>query len=286
MRRGAVPTDAARMDDQADRARRLETALRHAVEQAELRLVYQPKLDASTLEIAGVEALARWETAECGPIGPAEFIAIAEQAGFIDAVTFWVLETCARQWRRWRDGGLDIAVACNISALSLDDVGFPDRVKAICQSEGMPLDRLTLELTETATQKPVRLMDTLSRIRIMGMELSLDDYGTGYSSLLLLAQLPFTEIKIDQQFVQAAIRSDDARIIVDSTVSLAHRLGLTVTAEGVDTEEAFALIRELGCDRAQGYLLSRPLTADNLFSFVARNGMARSKIGRPVAMND
>lgn len=274
------------MLERASRADHLEAALHHAVERAELHLVYQPKLDAKDLRLVGVEALARWEPPGLGPVGPAEFIPSAERAGLIDAVTSWALEACTRQWRRWHDQGLDLSVACNISALSLDDICFPDRVREICRCEGMPLDRLTLELTETATQQPVRLLDTLARIRIMGMQLSLDDYGTGYSSLLLLSQLPFSEIKIDQKFVQAAIHAEDARIIVDSTVSLAHRLGLTVTAEGVDTDEAFALVRELGCDLVQGYLLSTPLGADELLAFAARPAVRPARFGGRQAIND
>ena len=155
--------------------------------------------------------------------------------------------------------GLDTCIAFNISALSLQHLDFPDLVERMCRALEVPTDRLVLELTEGATQPLVKLMDTLTRFRIKGIGLAIDDFGTGYSSLMQLRQLPFTEVKIDQAFVADVARSRDCRLIIQAVIDLAHGLGLTATAEGVETLEQLRLVRELGCDLVQGYLISPPL---------------------------
>jgi EAL domain-containing protein (putative c-di-GMP-specific phosphodiesterase class I) len=166
------------------------------------------------------------------------------------------LRTILRQWLDWRDEGLDISIAFNISALSLQHLDFPDLVERMCRGLDVPSDRLVLELTESATQPLVKLMDTLTRFRIKGIGLAIDDFGTGYSSLMQLRQLPFTEVKIDQAFVADVARSRDSRLIVQAVTELAHGLGLTATAEGVETIDQLRVIRDLGCDLVQGYLVS------------------------------
>jgi EAL domain-containing protein (putative c-di-GMP-specific phosphodiesterase class I) len=184
-----------------------------------------------------------------GPLGrsrarrrspPSRFVPLAEKHGLIDELTQWGLRTTLRQWLDWREQGIDTCIAFNISALSLEQLDFPDLVERMCRALGVPTDRLVLELTEGATQPLVKLMDTLTRFRIKGIGLAIDDFGTGYSSLMQLRQLPFTEVKIDRFFVADATTLARQRLIVSRIIDLAHGLGLTATAEGVETDRAAA----------------------------------------------
>ena len=224
-----------------------------------LYMAYQPKISLVDGSLKRVEALVRWEHPERGPISPSQFVPLAERHGLIDQLTQWGLRTALRQWRSWRDQGIDTTLAFNISALSLDQLDFPDLVERIAKALHVPPEALVLELTEGATQPLVKLMDTLTRFRIKGIGLAIDDFGTGYSSLMQLRQLPFTEVKIDRAFVADASKSRDCRLIIQSIADLAHGLGLTATAEGVETIDQLRLVRELGCDLAQGFLISPPL---------------------------
>ena len=221
-----------------------------------LHMVYQPKVRVSDGALVQVEALVRWDDSELGLVNPAQFVALAEEHGLIDELTRWGLETALRQWRTWRAEEIDTGIAFNISALSLGQLDFPDFVEDMCRQNRVPADRLVIELTEGATQPLIKLMDTLTRFRIKGIGLAIDDFGTGYSSMMQLRQLPFTEVKIDRQFVSEATRSSDSRLIVKTIIDLAHGLGLTATAEGVEKAEQLHLLRDLGCDLAQGYLFS------------------------------
>jgi len=235
-----------------------------ALAEQRLRMVYQPKVSLRDGNISRVEALVRWDDPELGPVEPSRFVPLAERHGLIDDLTQWGLRTILRQWLDWRDEGIDTCVAFNISALSLQHLDFPDLVERMCRALDVPTDRLVLELTEGATQPLVKLMDTLTRFRIKGIGLAIDDFGTGYSSLMQLRQLPFTEVKIDQAFVADAGRSRDCRLIIQTITELAHGLGLTATAEGVETIEQLRIVRELGCDLVQGYLISPPLEPQDL----------------------
>ncbi|MDQ3077957.1 MAG: EAL domain-containing protein, partial [Pseudomonadota bacterium] len=196
-------------------------------------------------------------------------VPLAERHGLIDELTQWGLRTTLRQWLAWQADGLDTCLAFNISALSLDQLDFPDLVERMCSALEVPADRLVLELTEGATQPLVKLMDTLTRFRIKGIGLAIDDFGVGYSSLMQLRQLPFTELKIDRFFVDDAPTSKDSALIVKCIIDLAHGLGLTVTAEGVETEAQLRLLRDLDCDVAQGYFIARPLEPQALKSWAA-----------------
>jgi EAL domain-containing protein (putative c-di-GMP-specific phosphodiesterase class I) len=229
-----------------------------------LHMVYQPKVRMRDGALTRVEALVRWDDPEFGMVAPSRFVPLAEKHGLIEELTQWGLRTTLRQWLKWRDEGIDTCVAFNISALSLEQLDFPDLVERMCRALGVPTDRLVLELTESATQPLIKLMDTLTRFRIKGIGLAIDDFGTGYSSLMQLRQLPFTEVKIDRFFVTDAVTSNDSRLIVTAIVDLAHGLGLTVTAEGVETREQLQLLCDLGCDVAQGYLISHPLEPNSL----------------------
>ena len=227
-----------------------------SLEERRLHMVYQPKVSLRDGSLKRVEALMRWNDPELGHVPPAQFIPLAEEHGLIAPLTEWGLATVLRQWSKWCKRGLDTSIAFNISALSLEHLDFPDLVERMCAALKVPPDRLVLELTEGATQPLIKLMDTLTRFRIKGIGLALDDFGTGYSSLLQLRQLPFTSLKIDRAFVSDVCYSRDCRLIVTSMINLAHDLGLTATAEGVETAEQFRLLRELNCDLAQGYLIS------------------------------
>jgi EAL domain-containing protein (putative c-di-GMP-specific phosphodiesterase class I) len=232
-----------------------------------LHMVYQPKVRLRDGALTRVEALVRWDDPEFGTVEPSRFVPLAEKHGLIEELTQWGLRTTLRQWIKWREEGIDTCLAFNISALSLEQLDFPDLVERMCRALDVPTDRLVLELTESATQPLIKLMDTLTRFRIKGIGLAIDDFGTGYSSLMQLRQLPFTEVKIDRFFVSDAVNSQESRLIIKAIVDLAHGLGLMVTAEGVETREQLQSLGELGCDVAQGYLIARPLEPGSLMGW-------------------
>ena len=247
--------------------KKLLESFRRVLAAQKLNLVYQPKISLKDGRLGRVEALVRWDDPDLGPVPPSRFVPLAEKHGLIDPLTEWGLRETLRQWGVWRSQGLETRLAFNISAVSLQRLEFPDLVEGMCREMGVPTDRLVLELTEGATQPLVRLMDTLTRFRIKGMGLAIDDFGTGYSSLMQLRQLPFTEVKIDRCFVEDLPAAHDSRLIVKTITELAHGLGLIATAEGVETIEQLRSVRELGCDVAQGYLISPPLPPDELIGW-------------------
>jgi EAL domain-containing protein (putative c-di-GMP-specific phosphodiesterase class I) len=246
------------------RAKLSRPELEAAAEAGQLFLNYQPKLDLRSGLITGVEALARWQKPRVGAIEPASFIPEVERSGLIDWFTKWVLATAIREWNGWRAAGIDLELAVNISALNLEHVSFPDEIAGLCAEHGIPSDRLILELTEGANQEAIRLMDTTARFRLKGIGLSLDDFGTGYGSLVQLRSLPFTELKIDRSFVSDLLVSKDSRSITRGLIRIAHDIGLTVTAEGVEDLATLEALGAFGCDKAQGYYIARPMTADGL----------------------
>ena len=244
--------------------------LQRALDAQRLHMVYQPKVSLRDGALRQVEALVRWEDPVLGPVKPSQFVPLAEEHGLIHELTQWGLRTILKQWLEWHDEGLDVTIAFNISALSVQHLDFPDLVERMCRALGVPTDRLVLELTEGATQPLVKLMDALTRFRIKGIGLAIDDFGTGYSSLMQLRQLPFTEVKIDQAFIADVGRSRDSRLIVQAVTDLAHGLGLTTTAEGVETIEQLRIVRELGCDCVQGYLVSAPREPKSLKEWIRK----------------
>ena len=244
--------------------------LQRALDAQRLHMVYQPKVSLRDGALRQLEALVRWEDPELGPVKPSQFVPLAEEHGLIHELTQWGLRTILKQWLDWRDRGLDTCIAFNISALSVQHLDFPDLVERMCRALGVPTDRLVLELTEGATQPLVKLMDALTRFRIKGIGLAIDDFGTGYSSLMQLRQLPFTEVKIDQAFVADVPHSRDSRLIIQAVTDLAHGLGLIATAEGVETLDQLRIMRELGCDYVQGYLVSAPLEPQAVKPWVQR----------------
>ena len=248
----------------------LINGLQRALDAQRLHMVYQPKVSLRDGGLRQLEALVRWEDPELGPVKPSQFVPLAEEHGLIPELTQWGLRTILKQWLEWRDQGLDTCIAFNISALSVQHLDFPDLVERMCRALGVPTDRLVLELTEGATQPLVKLIDALTRFRIKGIGLAIDDFGTGYSSLMQLRQLPFTEVKIDQAFVADVPNSRDSRLIIQAVTDLAHGLGLTATAEGVETIDQLRIMRELGCDYVQGYLISAPLDPENVKPWLQR----------------
>ena len=238
--------------------------LRQCVAREELVLHYQPKVNLVTREISGVEALLRWQHPVRGLLAPASFMAEVERTELITPVTRWVLNEALRQQRTWLDQGVDLTMAVNICAHSLRHTNnLPDTVAELTDIWGTAPERLILELTEGALIEAAA-PDILGRLHNMGELMSIDDYGTGYSSLAYLQRLPVDEIKIDRSFITSlAAKSDDA-VIVRSTIDLAHNLGLTVVAEGVEDQRTMDLLVEYGCDSVQGYFLGRPCPAQQL----------------------
>ena len=243
--------------------------LRHAIEHEELLLHFQPKVGFKTGRISGVEALVRWRHPQSGLRSPDEFIPLAEQTGLIKPLTSWVRNEALRQCDAWHQTGLDLTVAVNISASNLQDPEFPDRVAKLLKAYRVTPAWLELEITESAIMvQPARAIETITRLSAMGILISIDDYGTGYSSLAYLKKLPVSSIKIDKSFVMNMLVNENDAVIVRSTIELGHNLGLKVVAEGVENQATWDQLKVLGCDFAQGYHLSRPIPASELLQWL------------------
>jgi len=237
--------------------------LRHAVEHGELRLYYQPKVSLDSSTVHAAEALIRWVHPTRGLVPPGLFIPFAEHTGYIKVLTHWVLGEAIRQCGVWRREGLQLQVSVNISARDLMNRDLPDAISALLTEHEVPAGMLCLEITESGfMEDPAHAQKVLERLAQIGLQLSIDDYGTGYSSLSYIMQLPVTELKIDRSFVSHMSGDRALTTIVRSTIELGHSLGLKVIAEGVEDRQGFALLRELGCDGAQGYYMSPPLPAE------------------------
>ncbi len=266
-------------NEAADPARlTLVSELRRAIEQRELVLYYQPKAALANGSVQSVEALLRWNHPTRGLVGPDEFIPLAQQTGLIKPLTLYVLDEALRQCRAWKRAGMTLGVAVNLSVRNLLDAEFPDQVRDLLKKRRVDPSLLELEITEsTMLSDPVRTKRVLDKLAGMGVALSIDDFGTGYSSLSYLSQLPVNEIKIDRSFVMNMAESDNDAVIVRSTIDLARNLGLQVVAEGVETEQAWDHLSQLGCTLAQGYYLSRPVPAAELTDWLRRRPAAPAK---------
>jgi diguanylate cyclase (GGDEF)-like protein len=262
----------------------LLTELRHALEHHELRLFLQPKIalvGPRAGEMIGAEALVRWQHPRRGMVPPMEFIPFAEQTGFVRQLTLWMLEATAREWPKLQALGLE-RVSVNLSTRDLLDQELPAKLQALLQRHPMPPQALCLEITESAIMdEPQRAEATLNALSAAGYKLSIDDFGTGYSSLAYLKRLPVDELKIDKSFVMAMEADEDDAKIVRSTIDLAHNLGLSVVAEGVENAAVMARLAALDCDEGQGYHMSRPLPAAEMGAFAAK--WARRLQGAEVA---
>jgi len=245
--------------------------LRRAIEGDGLILHYQPKTSLRSGEMVGCEALVRWVHPQRGLIPPDDFVPLAENTGLIRPLSRWVLDAGLRQCRKWQDQGHFVPVSINLSARDLLDPLIPDLVASLLLRWDVAPNSLKLEITESAVMADAeRAIDVLARLLSMGVRISVDDFGTGYSSLAYLKRLPVDELKIDRSFVRHLASDDNDLAIVRSTIGLAHDLGLTVVAEGVEDRATWEVLARLGCDVAQGYFVSRPVDADGLVAWLRR----------------
>lgn len=250
--------------------------LRRAIAGGELVNYYQPKVELATGAVAGAECLVRWRHPEHGMVFPDQFIGVAEEYGLIDALTHAVLAAAVTQVRAWRDAGLPWRMAVNISMDNLAHVDFYDQVLAEIRQAGIAPADLILEVTESRLMNdPLASLDILTRLRLKRISLSIDDFGTGHSSLAQLRDIPFDEFKIDRSFVHGASDNDTLRAIFDASHHVARQLGMKTVAEGVEDREDWEFLRTCGCDMAQGYFIARPMPADELAGWLAGWEMRR-----------
>jgi EAL domain-containing protein (putative c-di-GMP-specific phosphodiesterase class I) len=252
--------------DTIDRERlALVGELPRALDQGEIVLHYQPKVDLASGELVGVEALVRWAHPDRGLLGPGEFVALAERTELMRPLTGRVLELAATQAAAWRRAGTPLQVAVNVTMGDLVDDAFPGEVESLLQRHGLEEGALALEITESSMMsEPERVREVLARLAGLGVTLAVDDFGTGYSSLGYLRELPVPVLKIDRSCVLGMAQGDSGRTIVRATVELAHALGLEVVAEGVETDGVRDELAALGCEVGQGWLFGRPVPAAEL----------------------
>ena len=271
----------AEIDRSNPRRLALVNDLRAAVDDGLLTCHYQPKVRVADTAVTGVEALVRWQHPVLGNVPPDDFISIAEHTGVIVPLTSLVLRTALEQSAEWRTLGYDLDVAVNVSPRALLSPAFVEEVAGVLRETQVPARRLTLEVTESSVMTdPARAIAVLQSLHALGIQLSVDDFGTGYSSLAYLQRLPVHEVKIDKSFVRdLAVAAGDGAI-VRAIVDLGHNLGLRVVAEGVEDARSLGVLRDMGCDTAQGYLVSRPLPPDRLLTWLRTE---RDDAGRPRA---
>lgn len=254
----------ANLDHHNSRRLTLMGEMRQAIDNNELRLHYQPKIEMHSNRVIGVEALVRWQHPQHGFMLPDEFIPLAERTGLINQLSLWVLRHAIDQVFIWQNHGIDLSIAVNISPTTLLDPEFPDVVIGALASCNLAPHRITLEITESSIIKdPERALEILTRLADLGIQISIDDFGTGYSSLGYLKRMPASELKIDKSFVLEMLTSENDAVIVQATIDLAHNLGMKVVAEGVETEAIASHLKKLDCDILQGYHFSRPLAPED-----------------------
>lgn len=262
----------------------LVSNLREAVKRKDFYLVYQPKLNLQNGEITSVEALIRWKNAEHKNVSPEIFIPIIEHLGLMQELTLWVIQQSLLQVRKWRQHGLNITVAVNVSVKNLIDAQFPQSVKSIVEQSNSSANNLMMEITESSMMaNPALAMSILKDLANMGIGLSIDDYGKGYSSLVYLKNLPVMEVKIDRSFVKGVIDNDNDAVIVCATIGMVHSLDYKIVAEGVETKEVLDFVRHWGCDVAQGFHISQPLGEHELFDFVMKHNESILMLSAQVA---
>jgi diguanylate cyclase len=255
--------------------------LRGAVDRGEVRVHFQPQVDLRTGRVAGVEALARWTHPLLGVVPPADFIPVAEETGVIGPLTDHVLDESIARTGAWRRQGIDLHVAVNLSARTLADEALPARIAALCAEHGLPPEALVLEITESMVfHDPVAAAATLERIADLGCMISIDDFGTGFSSLENLKRLPVGEVKVDRSFIAGLDGDERDRAIVRGTLELAHALGMRVVAEGVEHDGMLDELQGMGCEIGQGWLWSRPVPAEDLPAAVARIASSAPQLRR------
>ena len=241
------------------------TELETAIQQKAVVPWFQPKVAISNRTVVGVELLARWPDSPSGPVFPDQFIPVAEEYGLIDALTFSLLEQAAMAARSWRQQGINLKVAFNVSMKSLKDIGFAERIECLLADLGEDLAHYQMEVTEsTLAEDPSDPLDVLLRLRMKRLSLSIDDFGTGHSSLTQLRDLPFDELKLDKSFVQSALGNRKSMAILESSINVARKLEMRTVAEGIETRDEWALVKSLGCDQVQGYFIAKPMPASDI----------------------
>ena len=239
--------------------------LKHAIDANKLSLYYQPIIDLGTNQVHGVEALARWEHLKHGMILPNQFIPLAENKGFIQQLTLWVLDVACKQCAEWHKAGIKIKISINLSPRNFLDPSLPEAITTRLENCKLDPKWIKLEITENmAMSQPEKAIEIISCLKNLGLGISIDDFGTGYSSLSSLTKLPVTEFKIDESFVMNMDKDPGNKVIVSSTINLAHELGLDVVAEGVESQEVLQILQDLGCNRGQGYYFCRPKPAEEI----------------------
>ena len=281
----------AEYDQQAADGRRESARLLHdlrcAVERRELELYYQPKIDATSLQITAVESLVRWRHPTLGMVGADRFIPLAERYGVIQGIGRWVIEEACRQAQVWRGQGLRMRIAVNISGHQLRQDDFIAHLEGVLQATQTPPSRFTCEITESiAMEDTAATMAAFDRLGALGVHVSIDDFGTGHSSLASLKRLPAQELKIDRAFVTDLGLSEHAQFIANTIVNMAHALNLKVVAEGVETREQRDMLVAMGCDELQGYLFAKPMRADDLGLWAARDASGPAALFRPSLYNE
>ncbi len=276
---------AAESDPYAPRRLALAADLREALERDEVDVYIQPKVSLADGVVVGGEALVRWTHPRLGPLSPDQFIPAAEYTGVIRALTLYVVRGALAQCRSWRDEGMDLTVSVNLSARNLYDSHLVEDIGAAIQAAGVPASALTLELTEsTVMSGSRRSMSVLEGLRDLGVDLSVDDFGTGYSSLSHLRELPVSELKVDKSFVSTMTANEQDAVIVRALIDLGRSLGLRTVAEGVENTDAWDMLKEFGCEEAQGYLLSRPVPAEQFVAWLARQQVRQIDHGDEVVL--
>lgn len=236
--------------------------LAHAISTGQMTGYYQPKVSIAQRTITGLECLARWQHPQRGLIYPGDFVPLAEANGLIPALTQAMFRVAFNQVAEWSRQGLFLTVSVNVCITDLADVSFPDMLQNLSRETGVPLSQIVIEVTESQILDRLYLtLDTLARLRLKGVGLAIDDFGTGFASLEQLSQIPFTQLKVDRQFVCGASGNDKLRAILETSLDLGARLGLSTVAEGVETAEDLDLLRRLGCQEVQGYFIARPMPA-------------------------
>ena len=244
--------------------------LENAIHKYELTNYYQPKVELATGSVVGLEILVRWDHPQHGLISPEKFIPVVVDEGLIDHLTLNVLETALSDLSDWISRFEDTHLALNVSTATMNNLDFPDEISALLHKYSFPAANLTIEVTESEMlQNPEKVFDVLTRLRLKGIALSIDDFGTGYSSLAQLRDVPFSELKIDQGFVHGAAHDRSLRAIVEGSLAIAHKIGLTSVAEGVETKEDWTLISQMHCDYVQGFFVGKPMLPDKLLDWVS-----------------
>lgn len=245
--------------------------LREGIATGQIIPHFQPRVEIATHRVVGLETLARWQHPDKGLIMPGAFIPLAERHGLILELSEAMLLAAIRQGAAWLADGLELKLAVNVTAEDMEDVSIPDRLADMTQTHAMPLSNLVLELTESQLMENLNLtLDTLIRLRLKGVTLAVDDFGTGYSNLGQIKRAPFSELKIDRNFVSEGTRDEEGRAILEASILMGLKLGLRVVAEGVETDEEWALVKDLGAHEVQGYLIARPMPAEQIPAWISR----------------